>query len=800
MRWAVGAAISAGVLLCVFSLVFHTISYRVLAAGLEYDAIIDSPRAPGYTAFADQASLPASDPIYYNATFFHLQNVDTVISRGARPSYMEIGPFVYRVLSTRVNTTFSPDRNQVSFYPWLNYMFEPTLSVADHDQVYVTNVNPGYLGVLGNTGGDFELLQAYAWPVLMDFMQFLTSTQFVSAVQFSRLPSELRQQHRLLSPPLSTADPTRFYQVWANSTTAPSSEWDHMLVSTPSSGPSGITLHSAEDLFNQHLPNSLTNTSSASFAVWMQASNQTFSTSRSARETLCAEFSLSADQLELILNWIHEQVFVYLIDPAIEEEFGVSTAEDLGFLQWGMCSVLKDGVTSVFPEQMFGTPYPEYGCYWKHHTPLGLKKLGTLPLNVTRQFFLSPTCSIATNVRCYGDFLEAELMGDFRQIHEVWGISEEELPFVDVYLEHVDLQVAAPQLKEVLANNGGLFANRTVREWLFQDDDPLIARLQPSDPSFCMLCNITKEEFVAKNKPATWWTGKDDIRKIQTWYKFQGSPTLDHGYNFSMPYGGYGTGQVPPFFQDYPHEVLEFFTTTYLRTVQMIYQGETNEWFDIPMWRYALSNSTLNPDPRYFDSIRGFANMTGIYDLATVFLSNPHFFQADEMWTEKLDGVRAPEAETDMTYFDMDPWTGKLMNVRLMVQINLYLPPNQGYFDLYYRNVTKDIMMPFAIIREMAHLSQVDAKEWHVLVADVLHDRFVGSICMLVLGLCLIVLGVVLEIVRLRCCVANERECDPTKRREDAGQVTPSYSMQNVASRHTSDSSETQSLLYHLHS
>jgi CD36 family len=145
-----------------------------------------------------------------------------------------------------------------------------------------------------------------------------------------------------------------------------------------------------------------------------------------------------------------------------------------------------------------------------------------------------------------------------------------------------------------------------------------------------------------------------------------------------------------------------------------------------------------------------------------------------------------------MTIFDLDPWTGKLMNVRLMVQINLYLPPDKGYFNLYYRNVTKDIMMPFAIIREMARLNQADADEWHVLVADVLHDRAVGSICMLVIGVCLIALGIVLEVVRLRrlARLRSDDERLSTASTASAHKAPSSYSLQGVNSFFPSTESE----------
>jgi CD36 family len=102
LRWVVGGLISAGVLLCVFALVFHTVSYSVLAAGLQYDAVIDSERSPGYEPFADQRADPTSVPVYYNVTFFHLRNAPDVASHGARPLYEEIGPFVYRYVSAGV--------------------------------------------------------------------------------------------------------------------------------------------------------------------------------------------------------------------------------------------------------------------------------------------------------------------------------------------------------------------------------------------------------------------------------------------------------------------------------------------------------------------------------------------------------------------------------------------------------------------------------------------------------------------------------------------------------------------------
>jgi hypothetical protein len=105
------------------------------------------------------------------------------------------------------------------------------------------------------------------------------------------------------------------------------------------------------------------NETTASFSLWMHASgNNSLLETATSRARLSAQFALTSAQLDMILTWINEQMFVYLIDPAIEDEFGVSTAEDLGYLQWGMCSVLRGGVTSIFSVDEFGTPYPEVSC------------------------------------------------------------------------------------------------------------------------------------------------------------------------------------------------------------------------------------------------------------------------------------------------------------------------------------------------------------------------------------------------------------------------------------------------------
>jgi len=62
---------------------------------------------------------------------------------------------LYRRYYRRFNITFSPDRDTVSFRYYTWYQFDKNNSIGpDPFTSYVYNINPVYLGVMLNTGGE----------------------------------------------------------------------------------------------------------------------------------------------------------------------------------------------------------------------------------------------------------------------------------------------------------------------------------------------------------------------------------------------------------------------------------------------------------------------------------------------------------------------------------------------------------------------------------------------------------------------------------------------------------------------
>ena len=73
--------------------------------------------------------------------------------------------------------------------------------------------------------------------------------------------------------------------------------------------------------------------------------------------------------------------------------------------------------------------------------------------------------------------------------------------------------------------------------------------------------------------------------------------------------------------------------------------------------RYELSNETFLPDPKMYQHIRGFANVSGAYDGSPVFLSNKHMLGADSTYVNKVQGM-TQNATEDVTRVFVEPISG----------------------------------------------------------------------------------------------------------------------------------------------
>jgi len=93
-----------------------------------------------------------------------------------------------------------------------------------------------------------------------------------------------------------------------------------------------------------------------------------------------------------------------------------------------------------------------------------------------------------------------------------------------------------------------------------------------------------------------------------------------------------------------------------------------------------FANRTVNPSNWCFDGGRewpsGVFNVSACRFKAPVFLSQPHFYQADPWYLDQLsEGSLSPDAEKHSSYFIIDPTSGIPLTVVARFQVNIFIEP-----------------------------------------------------------------------------------------------------------------------------
>jgi len=277
------------------------------------------------------------------------------------------------------------------------------------------------------------------------------------------------------------------------------------------------------------------------------------------------------------------------------------------------------------------------------------------------------------------------------------------------YLIDVTSNFAVPELKQIFKGGGGLFTKRTVRQWLFNTTDPLLARLRPQNPICFLVKNDTSEQQVLQDRiPSTYYTGKNDIDKIAAYIAWNGAKIVTGIWLDNMTVNGTNEeGQFQPLLD--LNTNLYSFNEEYAREIELIPVARLNHK-GITTQRYEVSNTTLVYNPFFYQTIQGFSNQSSLQH-APIYQSNPHFFGASPYWQNQLIGMKSPDPSTDITFIDVEPITGKVLNVRKMLQVNIYVPPNSLQFLFFNPNVRKGLFYPIMWAVESSLLTDAQAAE-----------------------------------------------------------------------------------------
>lgn len=79
-------------------------------------------------------------PIYMNFWMFNWTNSQDINQPNYKPNLVELGPYVFEENHERVNLTFHPERDTLSFDQIRTWYYQPEMSNGSLDDL-ITNVN-----------------------------------------------------------------------------------------------------------------------------------------------------------------------------------------------------------------------------------------------------------------------------------------------------------------------------------------------------------------------------------------------------------------------------------------------------------------------------------------------------------------------------------------------------------------------------------------------------------------------------------------------------------------------------------
>ncbi|XP_008837471.1 scavenger receptor class B member 1 isoform X2 [Nannospalax galili] len=229
------------------------------------------------------------------------------------------------------------------------------------------------------------------------------------------------------------------------------------------------------------------------------------------------------------------------------------------------------------------------------------------------------------------------------------------------------------------------FMNRTVGEILWGYDDPLVNFLNKYFPNMFPIKGKFGL-FVGMNNSDsgifTVFTGVKNFSKIHLVDKWNGLSKIDYWHSDQCNMINGTSGQMwAPFMT--PESSLEFFSPEACRSMNFVYQ-ESGVFEGIPTYRFIapetlFANGSVYPPNEGFCPCResGIQNVSTCRFGAPLFLSHPHFYNADPVLSEAVAGLH-PNPREHSLFLDIHPVTGIPMNCSVKLQLSLYIKAVKG--------------------------------------------------------------------------------------------------------------------------
>ncbi|XP_048199086.1 scavenger receptor class B member 1 isoform X1 [Perognathus longimembris pacificus] len=229
------------------------------------------------------------------------------------------------------------------------------------------------------------------------------------------------------------------------------------------------------------------------------------------------------------------------------------------------------------------------------------------------------------------------------------------------------------------------FMNRTVGEVMWGYEDPLVNLINKYFPDmlpFKGKFGLFSEMNDTDSGLFTVFTGVHDISRIHFVDKWNGLSKVNYWHSEGCNMINGTSGQIwPPFMT--PETSLEFYSPEACRSMNLIYK-EPGVFQGIPTYRF-VAPKTLFANGSVYPPNEGFCPCleSGILNVSTcrfnapLFLSHPHFYNADPVLAEAVLGLH-PDPQEHSLFLDIHPVTGIPMNCSVKLQLSLYMKAVRG--------------------------------------------------------------------------------------------------------------------------
>ncbi|XP_068191374.1 scavenger receptor class B member 1 isoform X1 [Antennarius striatus] len=325
----------------------------------------------------------------------------------------------------------------------------------------------------------------------------------------------------------------------------------------------------------------------------------------------------------------------------------------------------------------------------------------------------------------------------------------------------------------------GPFLTKTVEELMWGYESKLVEFLNQYLPGTLPMTGKFGlfSEFNNSNTGLfTVFTGKDDIRKVHGVDSWNGLTELSYWQTPECNMINGTAGQLwPPFMTK--ETTLSFYSPDACRSMELVYQ-RSGVMKGIPLYRFVapttlFANGTVYPPNEGFCPCRqsGLLNVSSCRHNSPVFISHPHFFNADPVLLDYVNGLHPNEDEHGL-FIDVHPQTGVPLNVSIRLQLNLYMKKVSGITET---GKISEVVMPMLWFEERGYIDGPVLTTFHtslVVLPAVMEYMQYGFIA---LGLVMVVVAAMVynKVKRSKCDAGATSDGDTSPSAEETEPLLP---------------------------